>query len=99
MMQLLYSEYEILVSIKEYRTPAVLRDFLTIALIGSIFILAPDFARFEVPGVILSAVVAWFFSSLIEIQSQLEYPFRNHIDDFNDEFLDRFEERVEQIDK
>ena len=99
LIQLFASEYETIVSIKEYRTPKILRDFLKAALIISIFVLAPDFAQIWWYGIFVSALIWWFFSSLIVIQAQIEYPFRNHIDDFHDEYLDRFNERVEILEK
>lgn len=88
-----------MVSIKEYRTPKILRDFLKLTLLVSVFILSPDFAQIGWYGIIVSGLVAWFFTSLIVIQSQIEYPFRNHVDDFHDEYLDRFNDRVEQLER
>ncbi len=90
-----YAGFERLLSIKEHRTPKVLRSFLQISLVLSMFILAPEFANLGNFGVFLSGFVSLLLASLIEIQNKIEYPFQDDVDDVKFEFLSRFEKRFE----
>ena len=93
----IYFSFEKLLTIKEYRTPVVLRMFLQFSLGLSVFVLAPEFAILGIWGIIMSMVVAFLLISLIEIQNMIENPFDNHIDDVQFEFLSRFSDRLEMI--
>lgn len=90
-----YAAFERLLSIKEHRTPRILRVFLQVALMLSMFILAPEFANLGYFGIFLSALVSLLLAYLIEVQNKIEYPFQNDLDDVKFEFLERFEKRFE----
>ncbi len=94
----IYFSFEKLLMIKEHRTPRILRLFLQFALTISVFLLAPEFARFGDFGLILAFTVAFFLACLIEIQNKIEYPFAaESLDSIKFEFVGRFEERIKKL--
>jgi hypothetical protein len=86
--------FEKLLSIKEHRTPLVLRNFLQFSLFISVFVLAPEFAQLGILGIFSSILVSFIVAVLIRIQNMIENPFESGMDDVNFEFLDRFTERL-----
>lgn len=86
--------FEKLLTIKEHRTPSVLRNFLQFSLYLSVFVLAPEFAQLGILGVASSILVSFILAALIQIQNLIENPFESHIDDINFEFLERFHARL-----
>jgi hypothetical protein len=93
----IYFSFEKLMTIKEYRTPIILRMFLQFSLGLSVFVLAPEFAVLGQWGIAMSMIVAFLLISLIEIQNMIENPFSGDIDDVQFEFLSRFSDRLELV--
>ena len=98
-IQQIYTAFETILSIKEYRTPKTLRDFLKFAMMGSVVLLSPGFAMFGVYGIALAGVIGFLLSYLIQIQSTLDLPFGSHPDEIKKVDFDRFQERIQKMDE
>ena len=90
----MYVSYERLLSIKQYRTPIILRLFLEFSLGLSVFVLAPEFASLWYWWLLSSFIIAFLLISLIHIQRWIEHPFWDDIDDVKFEFINNFVKRL-----
>lgn len=89
-----HEAFEELLTLKERRTPKILRLFLEFSLGISVIILAPEFAYMGLLGVVAAVLVAFLLATLVEIQKMIENPFERGLDDIRFDFLDRFSERL-----
>lgn len=91
----IYNSFEILLTIKQYRTPRTLRYFLQFSLILSLLLLSPEFSQLGQFGIAVSMIIGLFLACLIEIQDKIEHPFRKHPEEIKEAFLERFQTRIE----
>lgn len=89
-----FHAFEVLTTIKEYRTPKSLRLLIDIVLTISVFILAPQFALYGEMGVFIAILVSVILVVIIRIQKSLDNPFGEDMDDLDFKFLERFEKRI-----
>ncbi len=85
---------ERLLSIKEYNTPETLRRFVYYALLMTVIIMSPEFARLQWLGVVTAFLISFMIVVLVTIQDMIEDPFGKATDDIRFEFIGRIQERL-----
>lgn len=93
----IYTSFEKLKAIKDYRTPYTLKAFLYYAMWMSTLLLAPHFAQYDSYWIMTAFIISFILSQILLIQNNIENPFVWFTDDINFSFIERFEKRIREI--